>query len=235
MSYIRHKSLVTLQELYQLEQKDHFREIFATLDIKTILRLVRKTSRYGAPVEVNYRAMVYSFIVRILERIPTIKDLIKRIQHDIVFRMDCGFMLSEALPSTSSYSRLIRKMSQSYVLEEIQQQLVNQSMAESFITNDTLAIDATHIEARDQAPVKQEKEKPKPKKRGRKSKAKREAWLAQKQEEEQQKPIFKKDIAAQLSETFDVLRDEMPLEPQWGIKKNSDGKNVFWSIKVMLL
>ena len=108
-------------------------------------------------------------------------------------------------------------------------------MAESFITNDTLAIDATHIEARDQAPVKQEKEKPKPKKRGRKSKAKREAWLAQKQEEEQQKPIFKKDIAAQLSETFDVLRDEMPLEPQWGIKKNSDGKNVFWSIKVMLL
>ena len=233
--YLSRKSLFTLQELYQMEQKNRFREIFATVDITPILRLVRKTSRYGAPVEVNYRAMVYSFIVRILERIPTIKDLIKRIQHDIVFRMDCGFMLSEALPSTSSYSRLIRKMSQSYVLEEIQQQLVNQSMAESFITNDTLAIDATHIEARDQAPVKQEKEKPKPKKRGRKSKAKREAWLAQKQEEEQQKPIFKKDIAAQLSETFDVLRDEMPLEPQWGIKKNSDGKNVFWSIKVMLL
>lgn len=86
-------------------------------------------------------------------------------------------------------------------------------MAESFITDDTVAIDATHIEARDQAPAKQEKEKPEPKKRGRKSRTEREAWLEQKQEEEKQKPIFEKEIAAQLSETFHVLRDEMPLNP----------------------
>ena len=228
MSYIRHESLFTLQELYQMEQKDRFREIFATIDITPILRLVRKTSCYGAPVEVNYSAMVYSLIVRILERIPTVKDLIKRLQHDILFRMDCGFMLSEAIPSASSYSRLIRKMSQSYALEEMQEQLLKQAIAEAFITDDTIAIDATHIEARDQAPATQEKGKKQPKKRGRKSKADREAWLEQKQQEEQQKPIFKKDIAAQLSETFYVLRDEIPLEPQWGIKRNSDGKNVFW-------
>ncbi|OMF16149.1 IS1182 family transposase [Paenibacillus sp. FSL H8-0548] len=228
MPYIRHESLFTLQELYEMEQKDRFLEIFSTIDITPILRLVRKTSLYGAPVEVNYRAMVYSLIVRIVERIPTIKDLIKRLQHDILFRLDCGFMLSEAIPSASSYSRLVRKMSQSYALEEMQDQLLKQAMAESFITDDTVAIDATHIEARDQAPAKQEKEKPKPKKRGRKSKAEREAWLEQKQEEEKQKPIFEKEIAAQLSETFHVLRDEMPLHPQWGIKKNSDGKNVFW-------
>ncbi|GIO40235.1 transposase [Paenibacillus faecis] len=228
MSYIRHESLFTLQELYQMEQKDRFREIFAAIDITPILRLVRKTSRYGAPVEVNYRAMIYSLIVRIVERIPTIKDLIKRLQHDILFRLDCGFMLSEAIPSASSYSRLVQKMSHSQALEEMQEKLLQQAMAESFITDDTLAIDATHIEARDQAPAKQEKEKPEPKKRGRKSKAEREAWVAQKQEEESQKPLFKKGIAAQLSVPLQVLRDQMPLEPQWGIKKNSDGKNVFW-------
>src|SRR5690606_18533474 len=96
-----------------------------------------------------------------------------------------------------------------------------------FITDDTVAIDATHIEARDQAPAKQEREKQAPKKRGRKSKAEREAWLKQKQEEEEQKPIFEKEIAAQLSETFHHLRDQMPLDPQWGVKKNSDGKNIF--------
>lgn len=109
MSYIRHESLFTLQELYQMEQKERFREIFAAIDITPILRLVRKTSRYGAPVEVNYRAMVYSLIVRIVERIPTIKDLIKRLQHDMLFRLDCGFMLSEVIPSASSYSRLMQK------------------------------------------------------------------------------------------------------------------------------
>ncbi len=76
MPYIRHESLFTLQELYKMEQKDRFREIFATIDITPILRLVRKTSLYGAPVEMNDRAMVYSLIVTIVERIPTIKDLI---------------------------------------------------------------------------------------------------------------------------------------------------------------
>lgn len=84
------------------------------------LRLVRKKSLYGAPVEVNYTAMIYSLIVRIIEGIPTIKDLIKRLQHDILFRLDCGFMLSESIPSQASYSRLVRKISQSNALEEIQ-------------------------------------------------------------------------------------------------------------------
>lgn len=114
MSYIRHESLFTLQELYRMEQKDRFREIFATVDLTPILRLVRKTSRFGAPVEVNYRAMVYSLIVRILECIPTIKDLIRRLQSVILFRMDCDFMLSESIPSASSYSRLIQKLSDSH-------------------------------------------------------------------------------------------------------------------------
>lgn len=48
MSYIRHDSLFSLQELYQMEQKDRFREIFAMIDTTPILRLVKKTSRYGA-------------------------------------------------------------------------------------------------------------------------------------------------------------------------------------------
>lgn len=228
MPYIRHESLFTLQELYKMEQKDRFKAIFSTINITPVLRLVRKKSLYGAPIEVNYTAMIYSLIVRIVERIPTIKDLIKRLQDDILFRLDCGFMLSEVIPSEASYSRLVRKISQSNALEEIQEQLLKQAMAEGFMTDDTVAIDATHIEARDQAPVKQEKKKQKPKKRGRKAKAEREAWLKQKQEEEDQKPIFEKEIAAQLREPFQVLRDQMPLDPQWGVKKNSDGKNVFW-------
>ncbi|OMF16151.1 IS1182 family transposase [Paenibacillus sp. FSL H8-0548] len=228
MPYIRHESLFTLQELYQMEQKDRFREIFSTIEITPILRLVRKTSLYGAPIEVNYRAMVYSLIVRIMERIPTIKDLIKRLQHDILFRLDCGFMLSEPIPSASSYSRLVRKMSQGHALEDMQEQLLKQATVEGFITDDTVAIDATHIEARDQAPAKQEKRKTEPKKRGRKSKVDREAWLEQKQQEEEQKSIFEKEIAAQLDEPFHLLRDQMPLDPKWGVKKNSDGKNIFW-------
>lgn len=136
------------------------------MDIAPILRLVNKKSRFGAPVEVNYAAMVYSLLARIVERIPTIKDLLKRLREDLAFRMDCGFMLSERVPSKSTYSRMIQKISESNVLEELRSQLLCQAMCEGFVSDNTIAIDATHIEARDQAPAKQEKEKPEPKKRG---------------------------------------------------------------------
>ena len=228
MSYIRHESLFSFEELYKLEQKNRFEAIFHAIDITPLKRLVRKTSRYGAPIEANYTAMIYSLIARIVERIPTIKDLVKRLESDLLFRMDCGFMLSECIPSEATYSRLIKKVSESSALEDIQERVIQQAMAEGYISDETLAIDATHIEARDQAPAKQEKEKPEPKKRGRKSKEERAAWLKQKQEEEEQKPLFAKEIAAQLPESYATLCAEMPLDPRWGVKKNSDGKNVYW-------
>ncbi|MEY9093490.1 hypothetical protein [Paenibacillus sp. RC84] len=48
-----------------------------------------------------------------------------------------------------------------------------------------------------------------------------------KQMEEEQKSIYEKEIAAQLTETYFTLRDEIPIDPQWGIKKSSEGKNLF--------
>lgn len=228
MTYIRHESLFSLQELYELEQKRRFEAIFSTVDITPILRIVNKKSRYGAPVQVSYAAMVYSLIARIVERIPTVKDLVKRLNTDILFRLDCGFPLSCPVPSEASFSRLVKKISESSALQDIQKQLIQTAMTEGFIQDDTIAIDATHIEARDQAPPKQHEPKPEPKKRGRKPRHEREAWLKQKQLEEEQKAIYEKDIAAQLDECYELLRNEMPLDPQWGIKKNSKGKNVFW-------
>ncbi|MEY9093491.1 hypothetical protein ABH899_002097 [Paenibacillus sp. RC84] len=49
--------------------------------------------------------------------------------------------------------------------------MLKQAVVEGFITDDTIAVDATHIEARDQAPAKQKKRKPK---------HEREAWLKKK-------------------------------------------------------
>lgn len=163
MPYIRHESLFTLQDLFEMERKHRFDVIFSALDISPVLRLVRKKSRHGAPVEVNYSAMIYSLIARIVERTPTIKDLLKRLREDILFRLDCGFSLAESIPSAASYSRLVAKISQSKALEEIQEFMLKQAIREGFVTDDTIAIDATHIEARDQAPAKQEKEKAAPK------------------------------------------------------------------------
>jgi transposase len=105
---------------------------------------------------------------------------------------------------------------------------VHQAITEGFINDDTAAIDACHFESRDQAPPKGEKPKNEPKKRGRKSKEEREQWLKDQAEKEANLPLYEKKIETQLDVPLDELLAEIPRDPKWGVKKNSEGKNVFW-------
>jgi transposase len=66
------------------------------------------------------------------------------------------------------------------------------------------------------------------KSRSRKSKAEKEAYDKLKREQAVGQTLFEKSIAAQLDVPFEELRDQIPLAPAWGIKKNSEVKNVFW-------
>jgi transposase len=228
MSIIRQGSLFDIHELYELEPTHRFEAIFSAIDIYPILAVVSKKSVYGAPVDLNYPAMIYSLIARITERIPMIKDLIKRLKNDVIFRLDCGFLLSDTVPSESSYSRMIAKISETNVLEQVQENLVIQAMAEGHIKDTIVAIDATHIEARDQAPPKEEKPVTTPKKRGRKSKAEHKKWLQEKAEQEMNLSPYEKTIEAQLDVSLNEIRLSVLLDPKWGVKKNSKGKNTFW-------
>src|SRR5699024_10760632 len=196
-----------------------YEAIISAIDLDIIHYEVSKKSRLGAPVERNYAAMIISTFIRYVERIPTMKDLVKRLHDDIAFKLNCGFLVSDPVPSESTYSRLINKLEESDVLERVQEQVVLQALEEGFINDDTVAIDATHFEARDAAPVKKE-EKPKtePKKRSRKPKAEREQWLKEQAEKEANLPLYEKKIEAQLDVSLAELRDTVPQDPKWGVK-----------------
>ncbi|WP_188455575.1 IS1182 family transposase [Virgibacillus oceani] len=228
MTIIRQTSLFSIQELYDMEPTQKYEAIISAIDMDAIYRAVNKKSRLGAPEELNYAAMIISVFVRIVERIPTIKDLVKRLDSDIAFKLNCGFLVSDCIPSEASYSRLIAKLKETNILQKEQENVVSQAIDEGFITDDTVAIDATHFEARDQAPPKEEKSAPEPKKRGRKSKEEREQWLKEQAEKEANLLLYEKKIEAQLGASLQELRSEVPQDPKWGIKKNSEGKNVFW-------
>ena len=228
MTIIRQISLFGIQELYDMEPTQKYEAIISTIDLDKIYHAVTKKSRLGAPEELNYAAMIISTFVRYVERIPTIKDLIKRLRDDLSFKLNCGFLVSDAIPSEASYSRLITKLDESNILEQQREYVVLQAIAEGFINDDTVAIDATHFEARDQAPSKVEKPKSEPKKRGRKSKEEREKWLIEQAEMEANLPVYERKIESQLDIPLAELRSEVPQDPKWGIKKNSEGKNVFW-------
>jgi transposase len=214
MTIIRQGSLFGLQELYDLEPTQRFEAIFGAIDIDPIFAVVTKKSRFGRPVELNYAAMIYSLVARIPERIPFIKDLVKRLRNDMIFRLDCGFLVSDSVPSEAAYSRMITIICESTVLEEVQDTLLHQAITEGFISDDTVAIDASHFEAKDQAPPKDEKTKAEPKKRGRKSKEEREQYLIEKAEYEANLPLYEKKIEDQLDVPLAELRAKIPQDPQ---------------------
>lgn len=228
MTIIRQMSLFGIQELYDMEPTQKYEAIISAIDLDAIYHAVTKKSRLGAPEELNYPAMIISLFVRYIERIPTKKDLIKRLEDDIAFKLNCGFLVSDDVPSESSYSRLVTKLEETNILEKELEKVILQAIKEGYITDDTIAIDATHFEARDQAPPKEEKPKAEPEKRGRKPKEKRDEWLKEQAEKEANLPLYEKKIEAQLDAYLDELRSEIPLNPKWGVKKNSEGKNVFW-------
>lgn len=228
MPIIRQESLFDMQVLYDLEPTHRYNTILSGIDIYPILDVVMKKSRFGAPQTLNYAAMVYSLIVRITDRIPFIKDLVMRLRSDLRFKVDCGFGVSDEIPSEASYSRMITLISESNALEIVQERTLFLAISEGYVSDETVAIDATHVEARDRAPVKKENVEKEPKKRGRKKKEEREQWLLEKAEEESNLPLYEKTIAAQLDVPLSELRSLVPILPEWGVKKNSDGKNVFW-------
>jgi transposase len=228
MSIIRQESLFDMQDLYELEPTKRYEAIFSTLHIEPLLFAVSKKTVYGAPTELNYPAMIYALVIRIVERIPTIKDLVKRLRQDFLFHLECGFLFSDRIPSEASFSRFVKKLSESTALEDVQQTLLLQAIQEGFIIDDVVAIDATHFESRDQSTPNEKKPKAEPKKRGRKSKAEQEAFQKEKQKQDEQKTIYEKSIETQLDVDLETLRTSVPIEPNWGIKKNSEGKNTFW-------
>ncbi len=131
------------------------------------------------------------------------------------------------MPSEASYSRMVDVISQSAVFDNMQEGLIQTAFTEGFLADEHLSFDATHFEARDASKPSEKKEEI-PKKRGRKSKEERATWLAEQAEIEANLTTYEKKLEAQLTIPTSTLWQDIPIEPKWGIKKNSDGKNTFW-------
>lgn len=61
---------------------------------------------------------VITYFIRYIERIPTIKGLIKRLNDDFILKLNCGILVSDSTPSEAAYSRLVTKRSESDILEK---------------------------------------------------------------------------------------------------------------------
>lgn len=97
----------------------------------------------GAPRACNYGVRIQSLIIRIVERIPTIEDLVECLVNDPLFRLHCGFLVSDSVPFEVSYSRMIDVISQSDIMDNMQNQLILMVFTEDFLDALHIARDAT--------------------------------------------------------------------------------------------
>ncbi len=104
--------------------------------------------------------------------------------------------------------------------------LIKTAMLEGFLID--VAIDVSHFEARDTFTPSEKKAPKTPKKRGRKTKAERAVWLAEQVEKKGNQSTYEKELKEQLDIPLETLWKDVPIEPKWGVKKNSKGKNTFW-------
>lgn len=68
------------------------------------------------------------------------------------FKVDCGFLVSDEIPSEAFYSHMIMLVSESDALEIVQERTLLMAKSEGFVSDEIVAIDATHVETRDRAP-----------------------------------------------------------------------------------
>lgn len=143
MTIVKQISRFDIQELLSLESSHRFDAIFSIFDIQPICHLFRKKTLSGALRDLNYGVMIQSLIIRIVERIPTIKDLMKCLVKFPLFGFHYRFLVSDPDPSEVSYSRIINVISQSTILDDVQDTLIQQAFLEGFLCDEHLAIDAT--------------------------------------------------------------------------------------------
>lgn len=252
MYSIQQEELFSFEELMAMADEMKYGIILEHLPMGRILHAVAKKSVRGRSERLNTRAMIYSLIIGKMEHIRFTKDIVYRLKTDAAFRKRCRFTDSDQVPSQAAYSRLVTKLKQSGVLRGVLDTIVDQAIAEGFISGEILAVDASHIEAFDRNPKLDEgKEtessvppvpedallpadpctppkaikpvKPKRSKRGRVPKAEEAEWRKQMDDYRASLTLFEREVADMLPASYAELIRDMPQYPSTGAKGDPRG------------
>lgn len=67
MTIIRQQSLLGIQEIYEMKPTQHYESGFSAIDLVANCHETNKKSRLGAPVKLNYAAMIITIFICYLE------------------------------------------------------------------------------------------------------------------------------------------------------------------------
>lgn len=159
--YLLQSSLFSFEELLKYEPETRLQKVLSVLDLSPALNVVKRA--VVGPKGHCIGSMINALVAKQLEQIPTVAGLVNRLSNDIKFRFQCGFSLSKPIPSESTFSRLIKKLSATdetnktkNVLQEIFDNLVERASVMGLIGSECVAIDSSKIDAYEKSKPKKD-------------------------------------------------------------------------------
>ena len=144
--YIRHISLFSFDTLVQYQPKTRLAMVFETIDLHPFLKALPIKSVRG-PKGYSSAALIKAILAMRLCSIPTVTLLVERLKTDLVFRYECGFSISQSVPSLATFSRFFQKIAETDSLQALFSALVDTATQDGIISGEVVAIDASAIES----------------------------------------------------------------------------------------
>ncbi len=143
--YIRQQTLFSFEEILKFQKETQLELIFAQLDLSEIANKLGKSSYSRGPKGYCVMDLLYAKIAMQIERIPTVKDLVKKLKENPILRYNCGFEVLGNVPSESTFSRFMDKLSESDELSALFRKIVLQAKALGVIDGCNGSLDSTKL------------------------------------------------------------------------------------------
>lgn len=143
--YIRQETLFSFEEILKFQKETRLELIFSRLNLSKLSKKLGKSSYARGPRGYCVMNLIYALIAMQVERIPTMKDLVQKLKENPVLRYNCGFDVLGRVPSTSTFSRFMSKLSLSDELSFLFKDIVLQAKELGVIDGSNVSIDSTKL------------------------------------------------------------------------------------------
>jgi transposase len=147
-------SLISFEEIMEFQQETKLEMILSQIDISKLANALRKSSNSKGPKGYEPTTLIYALIAMQVEKIQTIKDLVLNLKQNPILRYCCGFEVLGKVPSESTFSRFLDKLTQTNELEKLFHQLVIHAKELNIIDGEHVSIDSTKLDSYEAAKPK---------------------------------------------------------------------------------
>lgn len=154
--YIRQTTLFSFEEIIKFQQQTKLELILEQIDVSDLTNEIKRPSSSKGPRGYDPESLIYSLIAMQVEKINSIKNLVLKLKENPVLRYCCGFDVLGSVPSESTFSRFLDKLSNSEHLEEIFRNLVIKAKELDIIDGEHISIDSTKLDSYEAAKPKKD-------------------------------------------------------------------------------